>query len=338
MKMSKFLLKSGASFLFLLSSVGADAIPLAYNDIAVSPDESTDNRGIVAISGVTSKSDEMIALLLVSLHLGRPPGDGKGLSLGDSTHGLALFFEFAAVSGLQWPEGNLARFPAFGFLPDDSGNANHMSQLDDENEIIDFLAMLDIVTAAWEPSEEPSERSRDLEPPAAPTPAGVRRTPRDACVQLHSEQPNKHGWRESLCPDTGMVSTGSGGSRARVGRGGIVTGGGIGGIGGSSIGPSGGNPGGDSGASSSAGTGGSGGGGWGGGPGRGGGGGNGNDGTGSGNGGGGTGGDNDGPIVSSEMGTVPEPATLALVVLGFIGMCAANNQKRGLTSFLSFRG
>ena len=76
-----------------------------------------------------------------------------------------------------------------------------MSQLDDENEIIDFLAMLDIVTAAWEPSEEPSERSRDTEPPTAPAPTGVRRTPRDACVQLHSEQPNKHGWRESLCPE-----------------------------------------------------------------------------------------------------------------------------------------
>src|SRR5688572_512767 len=98
----------------------------------------------------------------------RPPGDGKGLSLGNSAHGLALLFEFPLVSGLQWPEGNLARFSAFGFLAEDSGNANQMSQLDDENEIIDFFAMLDIVTAAWEPFEEPSERSRDMEPPTAP--------------------------------------------------------------------------------------------------------------------------------------------------------------------------
>jgi hypothetical protein len=346
MKMSTFLLKSGAVFLLLLISVRAYAIPLVYNDIALPQDESTDNRGIGAISGVTSKSDETVALLLVSPHLGRPPGDGKLLSLANSAHGFALLFEFPSASGLQWPEGNLARFRAFGFLLKDAGNENQIDPSDDENEMINFLAMLGIVTAGWEPFEENSQRSHDMEPPAAAAPTGVRHAPRDACMQWHREQSNKHGWRESLCPDTGLVSTGFGGSGAQIGRGGIVTGGDIGGVGGHGRGPNGGNPGGSGGPGSSAGTGGSGGGG---GPGGGGsgdggstgggpGGGNGSNGTGSGSGAGGTGGDNEDPIPPSEVGTVPEPATLALVVLGFIGMCAANHRKRGPTSFLSFKG
>ncbi|WP_177191703.1 hypothetical protein [Nitrosospira sp. Nsp14] len=215
----------------MLISMGAYAIPLAYNDITLAQDESGDDRGISSISGVASKTDEMIALLLVSSYLGRPPGDEKVLSLGNSQHGFALLFEFPSASGLPWPDGNLTRFPAFGFLPNDAGDADQIALLDnDENEVIDFLALLGIVTAVWEPSEEHSERIHDTGSATAQAPAGVRRGPRDACVQWHNEQSNKHGWHESLCADTGFVSTGFNGPGTRFGRGGIVTGGGIGGV------------------------------------------------------------------------------------------------------------
>ena len=40
MKMPPFLLKSGAVFLLMLISMGAYAIPLAYNDITLAQDES----------------------------------------------------------------------------------------------------------------------------------------------------------------------------------------------------------------------------------------------------------------------------------------------------------
>jgi hypothetical protein len=231
MKMFPFLLKSGAVFLLLLISIGAYAIPLAYNDITLAQDESGDNKGIKSISGVASKTDEMIALLLVSWYLGRPPGDGKVLSLSNSPHGFALLFEFPSASGLPWPDANLTRFPAFSFLPNEAGEADQTAVLDnDENEIVDFLAMLGIVTAVWEPFEEHSERIHDTGLATAQAPAGVRRGPRDACVQWHNEQSSKHSWRESLCVDTGIVSTGFTGPGTRSGRGGVVAGAGIGGV------------------------------------------------------------------------------------------------------------
>ena len=91
MKMSPFLLKSGAVFLLMLISMGAYAIPLAYNDITLAQDESGHDKGISSISGVASKTDEMIALLLVSSYLGRPPGDEKVLSLGIRNTGSLCF-------------------------------------------------------------------------------------------------------------------------------------------------------------------------------------------------------------------------------------------------------
>lgn len=340
MKMPPFLLKSGAVFLLMLISMGAYAIPLAYNDITLAQDESGHDKGISSISGVASKTDEMIALLLVSSYLGRPPGDEKVLSLGNSQHGFALLFEFPSASGLPWPDGNLTRFPAFGFLPNDAGDADQIALFDnDENEIIDFLAMLGIVTAVWEPSGEHSERIHDTEAATAQAPAGVRRGPRDACVQLHNEQSNKHGWHESLCAETGFVSTGFNGPGTRFGRGGIGTGGGIGGVVVGGTNPNGGNNPGESGGSP----------GWGGGPGGGGSGnsgspgvgpegGDGDGGTGPSSGGDGTGGENDGPIPPTEVGTVPEPATLALVVFGLVGMCVVRYRKRGSASFSGIAG
>ena len=311
MKMSPFLLKFGAFFLLLLISMGAYAIPLAYNDITLAQDENGDNKGIRSVSGVASKTDEMIALLLLSSYLGRLPGDGKVLSLGNSPHGFALLFEFPSASGLPWPDGNLTRFPAFGFLPNDAGDADRIAHLDnDENEIIDFLAMLGIVTAVWEHSEEHSERIHDTESATAQAPAGVRRGPRDACMQWHNEHSNKHGWRESLCADTGFVNTGFNGPGPRFGRGGMVPGGGLGGV--------------------SSGNGGS--------PGAGPEGGNGDGGAGPSSGGDGTGGENDGPIPPAEVGTVPEPATFALVVFGLVGMCAVRYRKRGSASFSGITG
>ena len=348
MKMSPFLLKFGAFFLLLLISMGAYAIPLAYNDITLAQDESGDNKGIRSVSGVASKTDEMIALLLLSSYLGRLPGDGKVLSLGNSPHGFALLFEFPSASGLPWPDGNLTRFPAFGFLPNDAGDADRIAHLDnDENEIIDFLAMLGIVTAVWEHSEEHSEGIHDTESATAQAPAGVRRGPRDACMQWHNEHSNKHGWPESLCADTGFVNTGFNGPATRFGRGGMVTGGGLGGVvvggtnpnGGNNPGGSGGSPGGG-GSSEGVGGGGLGGGGSGNGgsPGAGPEGGNGDGGAGPSSGSDRTGGENDGPIPPAEVGTVPEPATFALVVFGLVGMCAVRYRKRGSASFSGITG
>lgn len=334
MKMPAFLLRSGAVLLLLLLSISAHAIAIDYSKITLAQGKSADNTGIDSIPGVVSKTDQMIVLLLVSLHTGGQDSEAKLLSMGNSPDGFALLFDFPSAPGLQWPDGNLASFPAFGLLPDDADDADQMTRVsNEENEIIDFLAMLGIVTAVWEPSSEHSSEMADAAPPVVA--GGVRRGARDACLHLHNEQSNKHGWHESLCPDTGLAGPGFSGTR--IGRGGIVTsGGGVSGPSGSSIpgGVGGGSPGGGgtgSGGTVGGGTGGAGEAG-GGGPGSGPGGENGSGVPGPGSGGGGT----ENAVPPSEVRTVPEPATLALVVFGLLGMYAAGYRNRGSASFSRF--
>jgi hypothetical protein len=177
------------------------------------------------------------------------------------------------------------------------------------------------------------QRELDAQPPIVA--GGVQRGAREACLHLHNEQSNKHDWRESFCPDTGLA--GAGLSGARIGRGGIMAGGGgVSGPSGSSIprGVGGGSSnGGGAGSGGTGGTGGIGGGSPGGGHiGE-----NGGGSPGSGSGGGGTGGSED-FVPPSEVRTVPEPATLALVVFGLLGMHAAGYRNRGSASFFRFTG
>lgn len=304
---------------------------MAYNDIVLARDESANNTGDSSISGVISKTDEMIVFLLVSSHLGRQNSNAAPLPIGSSIDWFNLLFSFPPATRLPWADATpLIGFP--GFLPNDAAGARDQtaSLSHNENEIIDFLATLGIVTAVWEPSEERTHGVHDVPSPTASP--GVRRGPRDACMQWQNEQSNKHGWRESLCPDTGLSGPGFGGITARIGRGGVAGVGSPGGVGGGGSGPNGGsNPGGSGGSGPGGGSGGSSGGG--GSPGGGPGGENGGGGPGSGSGGGGTGGGSELPVPPSEVGRVPEPATLALIVLGLIGMFTARGWKRNSASF-----
>lgn len=326
MKIPTFFLRSGAVFLLLLFSISAYAIPMVDSNISLAQDQGGGYTGIGAISGVVSKTDEMITLLLVSLHSGRQDSknsDAELLSISNSSEGFALLFNLPSAAGLPWLDEYLTHFPAVGLLQDDADDVYQpMWSGNDENEIIDFLAMLGIITAVWEPSNQHSQGIEDAPPPQEAA-AVVRRGLRDGCVHGHHEQSNKHGWRESLCPDSGLA--GAGFNRAGIGKSGIVPGGGGGGggpIGGSYPGGGGGgaNPGGG-GAGSPGGNGG--GGNPGGDPG-------GENGGGApdGGSGGGTGGGNDGSVPPSEVGTVPEPVTLGLVGLGFAGMCVARHRQR----------
>jgi hypothetical protein len=218
MKVHAFLLRSGAVLLLLLFSIGVHAIPMNYSNITLAQGESADSTRIDSIPGVVSKTDQMIVLLLISLHLGPQNNDVKLLSMGNSPDRFALLFNFPSASGLPWLDGNMTGFPAFGLLPDDAYDADQMTRFSkEEDEIIDFLAMLGIVPAVWEPSSEHSSGIEDAPPPVVA--GGVRRGVREACLHLHNEQSNKHDWREGFCPDTGLA--GAGLSGARIGRGGL---------------------------------------------------------------------------------------------------------------------
>jgi hypothetical protein len=338
MKITIFFLRSGAVFLLLLFSIGAYAIPMVDSNISLVQGERGGHPGPSSISGVVSKTDERIMLLLVSLHSGRQNtenSDMELLSISNSPEGFALLFNLSSASGSPWPDWDLTSFPAFRFLQDDAADLDQPFRLgNDENGLIDFLAMLGIVTAGWEPSNQHPQGIDDAPPVEV---AGVvRRGPRDGCVRAHNEQSNKHGWRDSLCPESGFAGTGSSGTR--MGKSGMATGGGGGGSGSGHIGT--GNPGGGGGGGSPGGNsnpGGSGGGSSGGGGGSGSagggpGGGNGGGAPGSGSSGGAGGGTED-PVPPSEVGTVPEPGTLALVGLGLAGMYIARYRKRVREAF-----
>jgi hypothetical protein len=165
MKIIIFFLQSGAVFLLLLFSIGAYAIPMVDSNISLVQGERGWHSGLSSISGVVSKTDARIMLLLVSLHSGRQNtenSDMELLSISNSPEGFALFFNFPSASGLPWLDGNMKRFPAFGLLPDDAHDADQMTRFSkEEDEIIDFLAMLGIVPAVWEPSSEHSSGIED---------------------------------------------------------------------------------------------------------------------------------------------------------------------------------
>ncbi|HEV7930473.1 MAG TPA: hypothetical protein VGP12_10140, partial [Nitrosospira sp.] len=247
MKIPTFFFRSGAVFLLLLFSISAYAIPMLDSNISLAQDERAGHTGMNSITGVVSKTDERTMLLLVSLHSGRQNSENSDvelLSISNLPEGFALLFNLPSASGLPWPHGDLTSFVALGLLQDDAAGIDEPIRLgNDENEIIDFLAMLGIFTAVWEPSNQHSQGMEGAPPPEV---AGVaRRGLRDGCVHGHNEQSNKHGWRESLCPESGFA--GAGFSGARIGKSGMVAGGGGGGGGSGLIGTS--NPGGSGGGS-----------------------------------------------------------------------------------------
>jgi hypothetical protein len=166
MKMPAFLLRSEAVLLLLLFSINAHAIPIEYSNFTVARGKSADNTGIDSVPGVVSKTDQMILLLLLSLHSREQNSEAKLLSMVNAPDGFTLFFDFPSTPGLQWPDGNLTSFPAFELLPDGADDADQMTRVrNEENEIIDFLAMLGIITAVWEPSSEDSSEMADAAPP-----------------------------------------------------------------------------------------------------------------------------------------------------------------------------
>jgi hypothetical protein len=117
------------------------------------------------------------------------------LSISNSPDGFTLLFDFPSAPGLQCPDGNLTNFPAVVLLPDDADDADQMTRVsNEENVIIDFLALLGIVTAVWESSSEHSSEMADAAPPVVA--GGVREgraTP--ACICTMSSRINTVGTR-----------------------------------------------------------------------------------------------------------------------------------------------
>ncbi|MGH8761659.1 MAG: PEP-CTERM sorting domain-containing protein [Nitrosospira sp.] len=236
----------------------------------------------------------------------------NNLLSGNYSSGFAFPYGFDPIFATQLLGSNLASLTILDIFTAGTSQLNgDIGSSDDADEMADFLATLGIAMEDWLVTEEnPHANSQsDQSTPVPFTPAITRYGLGNECLQ------QRPGLRENLCPQGG----GFAGTRGRGGTGTIAgMGGGGSGIGGSGNGV---NPG----------IGGVGGGG--------GGSGIGSNGPGTGNldvgnggpdiggngpstGGGGSGGD------GSNVVTVPEPTTLALIGLGIAGICTVHRRRK----------
>jgi hypothetical protein len=350
------LLRSGALLVFLLSlSTSVSAIPTFQLDFARIADENAYDMEQAGVTKSAAQVDDM-------------PVSGNFVLWGwhAGTNALLMGNEFGgrhrvhSAYGTPFTHLDVARLSTFGFIGDDTTDITQVIELsDDKNGISEFFTTLDVAAIPWQGAEEHSGAIIQHSTPGT-IPAVAHRSSQGVCLQGHYKQPYKPGLRETDCSTGGgLAGSGAGGgtrsnNRSSVaassgGKAGTGSGSGSGAGMGSGSG-NGGAPGAAEGGAPGSGTGWSGdnagsgggdvgfsdgfggdvdGGDIGGGPGL---------GNGRGDAGdtwigenGGTGAWSEEGVAPGKIGTVPEPATFTLLVLGLAGMHAVRRSGRKQT-------
>ncbi|SCX45114.1 PEP-CTERM protein-sorting domain-containing protein [Nitrosospira sp. Nsp1] len=345
----KIFLRAGV-FLILLFSANTHAIPIFQLDFARSLDGDAHDAQYGGLTRISTGVDD-VPILANPLSWNQYTA-ANAAPLTDYPGGIGIFYGVHSVFGSDLPDLNMMSFLIMDHPFADFIDAAHIvGSGDDKNAADEFFALLGISLEDPLTVEKHSQAFIRKTSPAA-APAIVRQSSRDDCPQSRQEQSYKRGG--SLCPEEIGSGGGSGSGRGGRGRVSMPRGGGSAGLGPQKSIMD------DSGFGGGGGPGGSGGGGGGTGqsdagadtgsdnanPGTGiagngdvdsgfdfdnpdGGGAGGGSGIGGADGGaGGNGNQGEDEIIPNEISTVPEPSTLALLALGFIGLFIARKSGR----------
>lgn len=303
MNTGKFLLRSAAS-LIVLFSASAYAVPILHVNVAGAVAEDTSAR---YNDGSMNRPEADNVLFPVNPSVWNENINKNNL-LGNFS-GLNLLYGLYSAFATPLLSSPAAGFTIFDLpLGEIAANDEGMGSSEDENTIVGFLATLGVGPTDWGAAGESPEAAGQQ---AQSDQAHTQRGPRGGCPQRHYGQSQKPGLREDdLClgGGAGVGSRGGSGTLGARGSGSSTSpsGGGLPGGGGGPIGgvaPGGGGGPGSIGPGSVV-------------PGDGGG----PDGVGP--------GDSDpGSTIPSEVGTVPEPATLMLLGLGLASMYAMRSRR-----------
>lgn len=348
----KIFLRAGV-FLILLFSANTHAIPIFQPDFARSLDGDAHDAQYGSLTRISTGADDVP--ILANPLLWNQPTAANAAPLTDYPGGIGIFYGVHSVFGSDFSGLDMMSFLILDHPFADFIDAAHIvGSGDDKNAADEFFALLGISLEDPLTAEKHSQAFIRKTSPAA-APAIVRQGSRDDCPQPRQEQSQKRGG--SLCPEEIGSGGGSGSGRGGRGRVSMPGGGGSAGLGpqksimdgsgfGGGGGPGGSGGGGGTGQSDAGGAGadtgsdsanpgtgiaGNGdadsgfdfdnpdGGGAGGGSGIGG---------ADGGGAGGNGNQGEDGIIPNEISTVPEPSTLALLALGFIGLFIARKSGR----------
>ena len=302
MNTGKFLFRSAAS-LIVLFSASAYAVPILHVNVAGA---AADDTSAKYNDGSMSRPEADNVLFPVNPSVWNENINENNL-LGNFS-GLNLLYGLYSAFATPLLSSPAAGFTIFDLpLGEIAANDDGIGSSEDENTIVGFLATLGVGPTDWGATgESPEAAGQQAQSDQAHNTPLTPRGPRGECPQRHYGQSQKPGLREdSLCfgggGTTGSGSRGGGGNLAARGSGSGTSPGGGGLPGG--VGAGGGGGPGDTGPGGGVGPGGSG-----------------PDGV-------GPGGGDPGSTIPSEVGTVPEPATLVLLGLGLASMFVIRSRR-----------
>lgn len=202
------LLRSGALLvLFLSLSTSVSAIPTFQLDFARIADENAYDMKQAGVIKSPAQVDDMSVtgnFVLWGWHAGT-----NDLLMGNDFGGS---HSVHSAYGTPFTHLDVARLSTFGFIGDDTTDITQVIELsDDKNAISEFFTTLDVAAIAWQGAEEHSGAIIQHSTPAT-IPAVTRRSSQGVCLQGHYKQPYKPGLRETNCPTGGgLAGSGAGG-------------------------------------------------------------------------------------------------------------------------------
>ncbi len=219
-------LQSGI-FLILLFSASTYAIPLFQVDLAHSLSGEAHHVRYIDFTKTRSEAGDG-SVRISPFSLNRHGSVSAMLMDNFNSSRFNVFYGFRSASGNELPGSDLTGFLILDYPSVDFLDLTHIIGSDDDKNAVDgFFATLGISTADLQTAGGyPSAFMHEASPAAAP--AIIRRSPRDGCLQQRQTSPPNQGLRVSFCAEEAGPAR-SGGSNSAGGTGRTrISGGGVG--------------------------------------------------------------------------------------------------------------